>query len=126
MQVWVGKKKIIISIDACRIDKMKNNKIIGILGDRNFSDAGVEVKFFNRKSLLPRGVYYISKKFNVPILPTFFVRDRGDKYLMIYEKPIYPEKKSLEQILDECVKVMEKYIRQYPEQWFMFERFWKD
>ena len=105
---------------------LKNNKIIGILGDRNFSDAGVEVKFFNRKSLLPRGVYYISKKFNVPILPTFFVRDRGDKYLMIYEKPIYPEKKSLEQILDECVKVMEKYIRQYPEQWFMFERFWKD
>ncbi len=103
---------------------IKEGDPVAFLGDRDYSGTGTEIDFFGRKTYIPSGVGFFSLKFSCPIIPIFFVREFKDRFRMICEEPIFPEGKSLEEVLRECVKVMEKYIRKYPQQWYMFDKFW--
>lgn len=112
---------------------LKHNEIVGVLGDRDFSGAnGVFVDFFDRKTLIPRGPAILSLRTGAAIVPTFIIRDvKNERYFrFVSEKPIYPvktnnEEQDIKNLTEKFTKVIEKYVEQYPEQWFMFREFWK-
>ncbi len=103
---------------------LKQKRILAFLGDRDFSGTGVCVDFFGRKSFIPKGAAFFSLRTKTPILPTFFIRKKGDRFRLIFEKPIYPYNKEEIELVEEYVKIMQEYIKRYPDQWFMFQRFW--
>ncbi len=111
---------------------LEEGKILALLGDRDFSGKGRKTNMFNKICILPRGPAVFSLKTKSYILPSFLVRENSKKlfYRLIFEKPISPykngNKKSEEEMIGECARILEKYIRMYPEQWYMFGRFWVD
>ncbi|RKY34287.1 MAG: hypothetical protein DRP78_06770 [Candidatus Omnitrophota bacterium] len=120
------------SIRKC-FSALKRNEIVGILGDKDFSGInGVYVDFFSKKMLMPRGPAVLSLRTNAAIVPGFVIRDEKNsrKFKYIFEKPIYPvrtgdENKDIEALTQKLAKIIEKYVRKYPQQWFAFNRFWE-
>ena len=58
------------------------------------------------------------------------VRNQDDTFTLKILKPIEPvytndEHADLILMTEKIVRVMEDVIRQYPEQWFVFRRFWE-
>ncbi len=101
------------------------NKIIALIGDKDFTkDSGVLVNFFGRPTYLPKGPAAFALKNGSPIIPVFMLRNPDDTFTLKVEKPLDCASGSIEGITLECAKVIEKMVKNYPEQWFMFKRFW--
>ncbi|MFH1776163.1 MAG: lysophospholipid acyltransferase family protein [Candidatus Omnitrophota bacterium] len=123
IQVGIGVRKA--------FKALKQNKILGILGDRDFSgENGIFLEFFGKKLLTPRGPAVFSIKTGAPIVPVFMIRKNdGFSYKMICEKPIiagdFPSaEERVEDLTSRVLDIIKQYIISYPAQWFMFRPFW--
>ena len=59
------------------------------------------------------------------------LRNKDDSYTLIIEKPIEfqvsgNKQKDLRELIQRYIIIFEDYIRKYPDQWYMFRRFWID
>jgi len=113
------------------IDVLRKNQLIGLVGDRLTSRSGMMIKFFNTLTDVPRGPVVLSLRTGAPILPAFMIRTPKDNYELIFEKPIYPEEfiqsniqTAEKQFMGRIIPILEKYIAQYPSQWFIFHKVW--
>ena len=82
-----------------------------------------------KKVRIPKGAALFSLKAGAPIIPTFMIRRPDDTYLMMFQSPIEYKAtgdfdKDIENLTQLCAREIEGVIRKYPEQWFMFRRFW--
>jgi len=123
--------KVISIEEATRkcIYLLKQKRMVALLGDRDFTQNGIRIDFFNKPTLFPLGPVIFSLRTGAPIVPAFMIRRYKDYFALKFEKPIYPVRKSnLEDSIKELILqykcIFEKYIQQYPEQWYMFRRFW--
>ncbi|MEJ2568303.1 MAG: lysophospholipid acyltransferase family protein [candidate division WOR-3 bacterium] len=109
------------------IRALKKNKIIVLIGDRDILNSGATIEFFGRKASIPKGIAFLSRKTGAPILVGLLGFSSGSRrYSGILFEPIYPEEfDSNDELLKEVVRLMEKGIRIYPFQWFVFQRIWE-
>ncbi|MBU2101921.1 MAG: lysophospholipid acyltransferase family protein [Candidatus Omnitrophota bacterium] len=117
-----------ITVKRC-IQILKQGGIVGVLGDRDFTREGSSAQIFSRSCLLPRGAAFFARKTAAAVIPCFFVRDKKYYYRLIIEKPIVydvvcPDIESC--IMSAYAKILERYIEQYPEQWYVFQKYWKE
>jgi KDO2-lipid IV(A) lauroyltransferase len=108
---------------------LNNNAMVALLGDRNIAGRGLAMEFLGRVTLLPIGPASFSLKTGAPIVPGFMLRQKDDKFILRFEQPIelLPSgntQKDVSSLIKKYKVVMERYIRQYPEQWYMFRKFW--
>jgi len=108
---------------------LKENKILALAGDRDFTEKGVVVEFFGKNALLPLGPAAFSLTTGALIVPGFMMRNSDDSFTMKVEKPIIfsptgDKEKDRAALMRKYVEVFEGYIRRYPDQWYMFRRFW--
>lgn len=118
------------SIKKC-LQALRNEMMVAFLGDRNFTNArGEKVVIWGREVLLPRGPEFFSVKTGAAIVPTFVIRHKKYFYRFIFEQPIYPEQngspKTIFDMVEEYSHVLERYIMRYPDQWYMFQKYWPD
>lgn len=106
---------------------LKNNKIIVLIGDRDILDSGTTNKFFDREASIPKGIAFLSKRTGAPILVGVLALDQDSpRYLGTVFKPLYPgDFNSSDEMLKEVIRLLERSIRMYPFQWFVFQRIWK-
>ncbi|MFH1769008.1 MAG: lysophospholipid acyltransferase family protein [Candidatus Omnitrophota bacterium] len=108
---------------------LSDRKIVAFVGDKDFT-AGKRkaVKICGKEVFLPRGPALFALKTNSLIVPCFFIRENRYYYHFIFEPPIAPtdnnRPKTVREIMEQYSEILEKYIRQYPEQWYIFERYW--
>lgn len=113
------------------LNLLKENKLLALVGDRDFSEKGITIDFFGKKTLFPLGPAAFSLKTNTCIIPGFMVRNPDDTFTLRIEKPIYPEKSGgpdkneveVLKIINNYKLIFEDYIRKYPDQWYMFKKF---
>ncbi len=107
---------------------LKDNKIVGLVADRDIQNSGIEHKFFGRTASIPRGVTLLSIRMRAPLVAGYMVLDpMAPRYLGRMFKPIYPQDyNSEEELMNALVKLLEKEISMFPDQWFVFQRIWKD
>jgi KDO2-lipid IV(A) lauroyltransferase len=107
---------------------LKNGGMIAFLADRDFSGHGIKTEMFAHYTCLPRGAAFFALKTGACILPTFFVREDKLFYRLIFDDPIFVDKNNSteEQIIKQYIPILEKYIRKYSNQWYLFERYWLD
>ncbi|MBN2831350.1 MAG: lysophospholipid acyltransferase family protein [Candidatus Omnitrophica bacterium] len=110
---------------------LKENQLIALLGDRDFTEKGRVMDFFGKPVFLPEGAAFLSLKTGAAIIPGFMLRNKDDTFSLIIEKSLEftlsgNREKDLEIIMFKCKGVFEKYIRSYPDQWYMFRRFWRE
>lgn len=110
------------------ISVLKEGKLLALLGDRDFSNSGKRQKVFSRFAHIPRGAAFFTKKSGAAIIPAFFVRENKYYYRLIFGDQIVYDKNSKnfeEEMLQNYVQVLEKYLKKYPEQWYLFQKYWE-
>jgi KDO2-lipid IV(A) lauroyltransferase len=109
---------------------LKEKKVVAMLGDRPTNNNTIEVDFFGRKTPFPVGVATLAMATGAAVLPVFVVLKEG-RYEGVIERPIYfhaPSRrerdKAIVQGMEELVRVFERYIKAYPDQWYNFYPYW--
>ncbi|RJP28841.1 MAG: hypothetical protein C4533_03355 [Candidatus Omnitrophota bacterium] len=126
MRVIPLKKAVRQSLNALR-----GNNLLALVGDRDFTGKGIPVEFFNKQACLPEGPAALSLRTGAVIIPGFMVRNPNDSFTLTIEKPIEyaatgDNAVDIKNIINIYKSLFEKFIRKYPEQWYMFRYFWKD
>ena len=112
-------------IKAC-FKVLEKNNILAMLGDRSFGGKVIEVDILGQKALLPRGFAFFSKQTKAVIVPAFFVRDKNKyKYNLFFEKPIYPDNVGEDFMVGFYARILGKYIKEYPDQWYTYVKYWQ-
>ncbi|MDP8299038.1 MAG: lysophospholipid acyltransferase family protein [Candidatus Tantalella remota] len=110
---------------------LRDGGILGILADQDVDSVeGVFVDFFGKPAFTPTAPVKLSMATGAPLLPGFMIRKPDNTYKMVWEKPISsPQGKDKEEdvlrLTQEWTAVLEKYIREYPDQWVWLHRRWK-
>lgn len=115
----------------CCYNSLKNNELLALLGDRDFSKNGIPADFFGHTALLPKGPPVLSYRTGAAIVPSFMLRNPDDTYAFVFEKPILPdpladEKSNVNELMKKYLSVVESYIRKYPGQWYVFRELWNN
>ncbi|MFH0856207.1 MAG: lysophospholipid acyltransferase family protein [Candidatus Omnitrophota bacterium] len=110
---------------------LRNNELLALVGDRDFVGKGMTVDFFGKPTIFPLGPAALSLQTKARIIPGFMLRNKDDSFDLVMDKPIEytptgDNEKDSREIIARCKEVFEDYIRRYPEQWYMFRRFWKE
>lgn len=113
------------------MELLKKNELIGILSDRDFSDNSVRINFFGKPAVMPVGIGLFAVKCKCPILPVFIMRQKDNTYKYVLEKPLEytltgNKDADIRTVVQKATNAIEKYIKLYPEQWYMFDDPWKN
>lgn len=113
------------------VNALRRNEVLAILGDRDGSSNTIRLDFFGRPTNIPVGSAYLALSSGAPVIPVFVVMERGN-YATIMEEPIFfngrhgEHENAVRSGLERLLTVFERYIRQYPDQWYNFFDFWGD
>jgi lauroyl/myristoyl acyltransferase len=110
---------------------LSENGIVAMQGDRDFDNTGVALPFFGREAFFPRGPLRVAMASGATVLPAFIVRVPDGRYRAIVEEPLPIETAgdrdaALSENLRRYAAILERYVAQYPEQWYCFYPFWDD
>jgi len=108
---------------------LKMNELVALVGDRDFGENGAVIDFFGKPSRFPKGPAAFAVKTGAPILPGIMVRNADDSFTLKIEKPVEfntsgDDESDIRDLISRYKVIFEEYIRRYPEQWYMFRRFW--
>ena len=103
---------------------LSNNGLLGLVSDQDAKKRGVFVDFFGTPASTPKGAALFHINTKAPILLGVCFKENFQKY-HIHFKAINTKNKNIEQITQGYTKLLELYIKQYPDQYFWFHRRWK-
>ena len=110
---------------------LQDGKILGILADLNVQEReGVFVDFFGIPASTTTSIAKLALRTNSIVLPAFAVWNKEkQKYVVHLESPLEYEKtsdnkKDIEKLTQDITKVVEQYVRKYPEQWLWIHKRW--
>lgn len=107
-----------------------NGEIVGIAGDQRGPYEGKRFLFFDNPTSLYTGSAEIAIRTNCNVILTLFVRQKDFTYKVITEEldlsnlPDDYEAKITE-FTQRYISFIEKYVREYPEQYFWMHKIWK-
>ena len=104
---------------------------IGLIMDQDTNrHDGVIVKFFGEPTNFMPGAASMARFRDIPIFPAFMHRTEDRRHKLIVYPPIRVEKtrdkhEDLRRTTQELATMIERHIREYPEQWFWLHDRWK-
>lgn len=109
---------------------LRENGLVLIVMDQDAGRNGEFMPFLGRLASTNRGPALIAIKHRVPVVMAFAVRQADGSIAIRLEK--FPEidqfpdnAAGVTQFLAAYNRILENYIREYPEQWFWMHRRWK-
>ncbi len=111
------------------VNALRRNEILALLGDRDGSSHTAVMDFFGRPASIPLGAAYLGLASGAPVLPVF-VPLEGNLYATVMEAPIYfsgghsAHRKAVVEGTERILRVFERYIQAYPDQWYNFFDYW--
>ena len=108
---------------------IKNGGIAGLAYDRDITKTGPIVQFFGKPTQMPDGAVQLSFKYGAPVFLGFSIRQPDGRSHVILEPPLTFERtgnmqNDIQAGVQKMANIMERYIRQYPDQWLMFQKIW--
>ncbi|RKZ21142.1 hypothetical protein DRQ16_03995 [bacterium] len=112
--------RVVFLREAAResIRVLRKGEMLALLGDRDFTGTGKEAEFFGKKVKIPIGGIELARKLGSVLVPAFNVKERDGRYHVYFEPPLDVSRPDA---LEEWVRIMERYVRKYPAQWYLFE-----
>jgi KDO2-lipid IV(A) lauroyltransferase len=114
------------------IAAMRHGETVGILMDTNMTPPqGVFVPFFGREACTASGLAKVALKTDAAVVPGFLLWDGGKKkYRLCFGEQIpliRTEDAEADVVANTAAftATIERYVRQYPEQWLWVHRRWK-
>jgi KDO2-lipid IV(A) lauroyltransferase len=123
--------KIITPKNALRegLKNLKKGIFLGIVGDQGMPDSNYYFPFFGRRAWTSTAPALLSYKTNCPIIVATTRRENG-KYKIHYSKPLWPNQnepldKEVKRLMNASLNLLQKSIRQRPEEWLWQHNRWK-
>lgn len=110
---------------------LKDNGIIGILIDQNWSrQEGCFVDFFGRPACTTNGLALLALHTEAPVIPAFMARMPNGKYRLIIGEEVAitrtgDRKADIVVNTQKFTRIIEDMVRKYPDQWFWAHQRWK-
>ena len=109
---------------------LKENYAVGFFADQNAGREGVFVDFFGKQASAVRGPATLALKTGAPLLLSMAIRQPDDRHHVLITPELDLEMSGdLEQDVQtntaHLLKILETYIRQYPDQWLWTHNRWK-
>ena len=104
---------------------LKNGQAVGLVADQNAGRDAVFVDFFGRKAATHPGPAKLALKFRAPMLVGAAIRTGPGRFKVLLEQVDIRADDTVESLTRRHVKILESFIRQYPEQYFWLHRRWK-
>jgi len=110
---------------------MHRKQVVAIAGDRPATGQGIRLPYFGKPALVPDGYALLARRFGGVILPGVFVMRKDGMHEYLVEDVIEPRitddlDGDVRDCVEKCLRVFEKFVRQFPEQWFVFRPIWDD
>jgi KDO2-lipid IV(A) lauroyltransferase len=90
---------------------------------------GVFVDFFGYRACTNKGMALLARRTEAPVIPVFLVREKsgfmaefGSEIPLIKTEDI---RKDLESNTQQYNRIIEDFVRRYPDQWFWVHQRWK-
>jgi KDO2-lipid IV(A) lauroyltransferase len=112
------------------IEVLMQNGIVALLSDRVLAGGSVKVEFFGSQVEFPIGPALLAVKLGSPIIPCLTIR-KGQYYHGYVGPPLEVEitgdtRHDVREITQKLARVYERYIREDPTQWHMFQPIWRE
>ncbi|MFH1553020.1 MAG: lysophospholipid acyltransferase family protein [Candidatus Omnitrophota bacterium] len=115
------------------LKELKEGRILGVLADQDVDSVdGTFVNFFGRPAYTPVAPVKIAMAAKTKLVPVFVVRKHDNTHKMIVEKPIdlsemndNDKEEGIRRYTQMWTALLEKYVREYPEQWVWMHSRWK-
>jgi len=110
---------------------LRRNEHLVLLIDIPNADGGVEVRFGDALTTMPRGAATLALKTGASVVPMASVR-RPDNTLLTFFgecidfQPSGSLTKDVQALTQAIMDALEQYITRYPEQYYMFRRMWPE
>src|SRR5215831_14240102 len=110
---------------------LESNGIVAMQGDRDFNNTGLAVPFFGRESYFPRGPLRVAMATGATVLPAFIVQMPDGRYRAVVEEPLEVTRSgdrdaALADNIRRYAAILERYVGDFPDQWYCFYPFWDD
>jgi Kdo2-lipid IVA lauroyltransferase/acyltransferase len=111
------------------VNVLRRNEILCLLGDRDGSSHTASMEFMGRPADIPLGAAYLSLASGAPVFPVF-VPLEGKRYSTVMEEPVCftgghgAHKEAIKSGMEKILRVFERYVRAYPDQWYNFYDYW--
>ena len=114
--------------DCLRV--LKKNGCLGFILDQNMiRKEGIFVDFFGKPACTTPGLAVLAAHAGAPVVPVFIVRREDGRHevhaLPAMEPPEDRKPDTMAKATQAYTKVIEDFIRQYPEQWIWMHRRWR-
>jgi Kdo2-lipid IVA lauroyltransferase/acyltransferase len=114
------------------LSAMKAGETVGILMDTNMTpQQGVFVNFFGIPACTASGLARIALRTDAAVVPGFTIWDQSlGKYRLRFDPPVElvrtgSDESDIVANTQKFTNIIEKYVRQYPDQWLWVHRRWK-
>ncbi|MBR6412552.1 MAG: hypothetical protein IKS41_05275 [Alphaproteobacteria bacterium] len=107
-------------------EKISTGEAILMAGDRISSQSFKDILsscLLDRNCVLPKGVFRFAKKINHPTYAILLLRTSGDTYKLILKQLDISRQE--QDLVQDYTAFLEKYLLEYPDQWYNFFDFFK-
>jgi KDO2-lipid IV(A) lauroyltransferase len=110
--------------------RLRANRLIALVADRDLSRTGVEVDFLGGPSRMPVGPALLSLQTGAPLI-TAFVKYEDNGIRIIFEGEIAipvtgTQQEKIAVMTQECANRFARLIKAHTEDWHMLQRIWID
>jgi len=105
------------------IRHIKNKEPVGLLIDQKMND-GIAIPFFGHQAMTAPAIAELALKYHIPIVMARCVRTGPVQFEVIIEPPLDIDNKTVTDIMTDINQTLERWIKEYPEQWFWVHRRW--
>ncbi len=111
------------------LKSLRQNRAVVVLLDQHISPPGsVATEFFGRKAYTTTAIANLAMKYQIPIVPVFFLRQPDDRYKVWAEPLLMLSGEGENAVIENTQKltnIIEVAIRKDVTQWFWMHRRWR-
>lgn len=117
----LGKKDFLRGV----IESLRSNQAVGILIDQDAGTSGVFVDFFGRKASVDAGFARLAHRTGAAVIPGYALWSAVEQRFILHFEPIVEMTGDVAVDSQQLHSILERMIRQYPDQWLWVHRRWK-
>jgi lauroyl/myristoyl acyltransferase len=111
--------------------RLKAGGVVALLVDRPLRDDGVEVEFFGAPVRIPEGAARLALRTGAKVVPVAVPMLRGGRVRILADFGIEnpgdrDDAAAVTALSQAMMRSLEGFIRQFPDQWYMFRDFWAE
>ena len=111
---------------------LRRNEVVAVLADVPQPQAGTEVQFFGGTIAIPDGPARIALRSGASVVTAMLARERlgGERFTVALERVEYERSddadRDVQRLTQSIVLSLERSVRRYPDQWYIFRSLWLD